>query len=898
MRKLPEVWGIPPSRCRLEKKINSSLGLESANAMVEKNPIKSTHTIVFQTVEQVSKMSQNLGKDLTPVVDILRSLSWVFVTRECVKINTRSEQWTKDRKRLESSLLKAILRVLSRVDGKNGEQKYVKYWHDRAFARSFRDVEKFPDPPSEYVEPLYSGYCLNRITRSVFNQDLAFLYSLQKGTKMIWPRLNNFCLNQSLEDHRKLLSTKVPPIAGETLEKIKKITRDVFSGFSYDGLYDKFLPSGRACSAVSLKNGGTLAMTTRFDVDGVLGATETKRLGKLQCLQHRVNSWRANNLALNRTQARRILGTENNENFLSVTAIAEPSKFRILTKGNGFVYNSLQPIQGDLISRWKKTTMSTMKHVDLTDRVAAMALYVRDNLLGEKYFWSVDYKAATDTLNVSATLAVGQALFPEDSIEYKSLLPGSRLIYPKIKGSKSDKSYPGQPESIMENGQLMGHPLSFPILCTINYCALYMACEDFLRENELDWDSHRTWYTGRNTFGQKTYASKLDTDLKKWVWNEVACVLDTVIVNGDDLLFRSCRRLFDLFMIRSGEMGFKPSPGKNYGSRNCAMINSQVFLLKEGIVKRIGYLNLRLIEGNNIKTGNGNNNPVMIASELNRMAVLTSWTAGAIKYPLIKWDEHFPIHKRPNWYLPVHLGGYGMDARFCNKFKITRFQRVLANWFIHNCNEQLFKCAVPLAIRKKRERVDRIFSPLTRSFSLSTRPYVPNKYETMVNISSCDAQVRSQLINRMEYGNNIVDRNEKFLPNPVVIRRKVAKDLGFPALSLKTIRDWLYAYKLGYNAPLRRPEKLLVKNCEAPDTISEEAKAGMFFHEGTTLEKYAVDSKDYKRNYLFQTIFSERCSRSEVPVVCRPVGLNPRYTPVYQNLLKRNCYFELSLGVV
>jgi len=208
------------------------------------------------------------------------------------------------------------------------------------------------------------------------------------------------------------------------------------------------------------------------------------------------------------------------------------------------------------------------------------------------------------------------------------------------------------------------------------------------------------------------------TEDQRNIYDYVCSVHDTAIVNGDDMLFRSDDELYQYFMVRSSQCGFVPSAGKNYSSDKCAMINSQIFRVVSGVVKREGYLNLRLIEGNFVKTG-GNNNPLMITKELNKMTSLCNWTASTVKYPLKKWDKFFPEGRKPSYYLPPHLGGYGLDSRFAKKLKLTTFQRSLANHYVHNnFDEQLFVKPTPKGIRELVKRVNGIFNPLYQRVEL------------------------------------------------------------------------------------------------------------------------------------------------------------------------------------
>ena len=83
----------------------------------------------------------------------------------------------------------------------------------------------------------------------------------------------------------------------------------------------------------------------------------------------------------------------------------------------------------------------------------------------------------------------------------------------------------------LQRGQMMGHILSFPLLCMINYSA-----------SSLDLPSGRF-----------------------------------MRINGDDVLFPANRREYRQWEINTKNVGLKKSIGKNYYSRDMAMINSEVY---------------------------------------------------------------------------------------------------------------------------------------------------------------------------------------------------------------------------------------------------------------------------------------------------------------------------------
>jgi hypothetical protein len=300
-------------------------------------------------------------------------------------------------------------------------------------------------------------------------------------------------------------------------------------------------------------------------------------------------------------------------NDVKVVAIPEPGKFRIISKGNGFMNTFVQPLQGAMIDCLKRQKWSTMKHADLTEKVNKIHLSMGSDC---KEWRSVDYEAATDLLNIECTEACVSGLPRElqDTMSKAFNTEGSACLYDEILTDEHYVEMPGWDmyKNVMDgtifknlpnlrdcarelnvplsNGQLMGHCLSFPLLCVVNR-AVYLTAVDRYLEQKYGFSSQakairelRVKYeTGnklvptiikkclkemRDAFA-RTYA--LAAPLKQKL-------LKNLIVNGDDMLFKPIDKLFcDIFSQVAKEAGFKSSQGKDYLSEHLAMINSQVF---------------------------------------------------------------------------------------------------------------------------------------------------------------------------------------------------------------------------------------------------------------------------------------------------------------------------------
>jgi len=105
------------------------------------------------------------------------------------------------------------------------------------------------------------------------------------------------------------------------------------------------------------------------------------------------------------------------------------------------------------------------------------------------------------------------------------------------------------------NGQLMGHPLSFPLLCLWNYV------------NLLD-----VW------MAEKNIAVDEYTSLSQWAHILVSFTDDTgVLICGDDIAFVATPCLYNAWKRRVSEYGMVLSPGKNFFSDEYVQFCSQTY---------------------------------------------------------------------------------------------------------------------------------------------------------------------------------------------------------------------------------------------------------------------------------------------------------------------------------
>ncbi|APG77096.1 RNA-dependent RNA polymerase [Beihai narna-like virus 2] len=247
-------------------------------------------------------------------------------------------------------------------------------------------------------------------------------------------------------------------------------------------------------------------------------------------------------------------------------ALLEPFKVRVITRGSAPAYQlarAYQRIIAPLVGKNPAFRLTRgpakMDHInDLLEKAQGpSAEYIeafecgarRSTLEAEDYssgtwrpegIWvSGDYESATDLLNATLSeICLDRILHNLDApYEHRRTLFGC-LTRHTLHSADDSKVAP------QINGQLMGSPLSFPILCMVNAAVTRKAIEVC---------------TGRK---------KLLKD-------------HAMLINGDDVLFhlRSIAE-YEVWKTFTAGAGLKFSLGKNYVSRSYLVINSEIFKIR------------------------------------------------------------------------------------------------------------------------------------------------------------------------------------------------------------------------------------------------------------------------------------------------------------------------------
>jgi len=668
--------------------------------------------IVAAVVKHVQdhKVFTRPGNKFPQLKPLIASLVWPFVARRSM-MTKRHPFEEKEFFRFQNSITETAKRISFHINERNDEQTYLKYFLNVYLCKLFRD-DQLPEK-DEFIDPkwpLFSGWCKKFLDRRILKRDASFVYSLQKGAKQAWPKLGEYKEKKAQEKHKSRMTVRHGEVPRDLDTTIRYQSRRIFGVLRPDEL-TKFIPSTSACLEATRQKGGCLSLVAPYVVPdfvrlvphldgsehcirpGALGS-----LGTLRELASSIDEWRRHEyieaaLGLAKT-------VEHPEQIkdvpymlhVKIMDIPEPGKFRILSLGEGYYYIVLQPLQGALLSCWKRFSASTMLLQNYEKRIREIDQELPPE---EGFLWySVDYEAATDLLKKACSMAVLESL--NSNCELGRVLIS--IAQSAIREPGSAKYPDGETVKIVD-GQLMGHPLSFPLLCLINYSVYQCAIGRWV--DDADTPQERTRRLG--------ISERMDGN---------------VLVNGDDMLFKAERSLYSIFIKTANDAGFKISVGKNYCSRDTCMINSKIFQRnsRAGKMSQRGYLNQNLLHGVVLKSGESSATPVQLGEELSRQIDLCPWTACTIPYIFERFKkDHVNQGFIPNWYVPAHLGGYGLHRELApESMRITREQRQVAAQFVNKPSLQLYR----MMGKKRNEKLSR-FATACLKFRLVKDDYEP-----------------------------------------------------------------------------------------------------------------------------------------------------------------------------
>jgi len=305
-------------------------------------------------------------------------------------------------------------------------------------------------------------------------------------------------------------------------------------------------------------------------------------------------------------------------NIVTPVALPEPLKVRLISRGPVWRY-----WMGSCIQKWMHTTLRNHPTFVAIGRPINSEDVDRLGCCDEGEKWlSGDYKAATDLLDpwlsrvACSTLAEQGELGPflqsllteglvgadlqcvsyhpvpdksgwglrvTDRFNCEYMSDDSDAIGDKLCGGTIKQTW----------GQLMGSPLSFPVLCIVNAAVNRYFFELQSGETAVN----RLYSEGKLASGWGY------TSHKEWMLSDVP-----MMINGDDILSRIQSSYYGLWKQFVKVAGLIPSIGKNYLSDSFVIINSTLFRSSETMLGSPGfqeerYYNMGLLhpqEGENI----------------------------------------------------------------------------------------------------------------------------------------------------------------------------------------------------------------------------------------------------------------------------------------------------------
>jgi hypothetical protein len=365
--------------------------------------------------------------------------------------------------------------------------------------------------------------------------------------------------------------------------------------------------------------------------------------------------------------------TEHSKHLTGEVAISiEPLKARIITKGQGvpyFVGQAWSKIAGRIIHKIPQFVLTT-RTICTSD---LESLRARTHILYPEFtFWvSGDYKGATDGLSSAVNQLALTELFRSSGATLKE-----QLLIRKVLGSHKI-SYPmslvelGKTMGIdlspfiMTNGQLMGSPISFAVLCVVNLVCYWSALEEYL--------------------GRPVPLS------------ECCC-----LINGDDICFRTNAEFYIIWKKWVSLTGFTLSAGKNYCSESFVTINSEAWREtgkdKSRKLVKVPFLNtsLLLLEADGpckigVRECDRDKPKMQMLEECIRGSPNPAHTYGRVKH---YWKNYIDRVTRGGYYSlvsPVVLGGCGLllpeELRPTTYF--THTQSVFAQYGIDSMKKQV-----------------------------------------------------------------------------------------------------------------------------------------------------------------------------------------------------------------
>lgn len=471
-----------------------------------------------------------------------------------------------------------------------------------------------------------------------------------------------------------------------TLSKLRKILKQELSDFFRNPGREIHKASESASLESSRKTGGQAGHLRMLISDGGLrgkeqffGASESGHpvRGPFGLLFHDVEECRAHFGELEDLQEvfEREISTFGKVRRLvaRVEAVLEPFKVRTISKGESIPYYLAKRVQLVLHGAMRKLSCfrligRPLDVPDLSDLVHSSRQYL-DTTTSQ--WLSIDYSAATDGLSARLSSEIMKELlgnlYLENPFLYNmmlSVLAPHKVQYPKVAGKQL-------PDVDQQNGQLMGSVLSFPVLCLANL-GLYLTVRGRTHE-----------------------------------WAPPKALLDSVLINGDDMLYIGSVEEWELHKILGKRIGLEMSPGKAYIHPRYANVNSTSVDMDLRIEKstpwEIKFLNVGLLNGQHKVLGKVGSEDEVKEHPLS--AVIDEVVKGALPgkqadvfktYCCMHREDLSRETRGRNLFIPKVLGGMGVTPISGIETSITISQAMRAEHSINVGHLEAIQRPLPL----------------------------------------------------------------------------------------------------------------------------------------------------------------------------------------------------------
>lgn len=494
------------------------------------------------------------------------------------------------------------------------------------------------------------------------------------------------------DETEELVMKQLTPVLSQISRKLQKLYRSKHSQMISGET--KYAPSERACFGSKRSDGGQKsavidsciafggqyglpALSARYD-SPTLRCESERELHEMvlypSCVKHgRIRHFHVESVYRLNECIREARETIRNLALLHDTpkrlnariyGILEPLKVRVISKGEAVPYYVSKELQKAL-----HTSLRGMDCFRLIGRplcptdLMDLAVPYPDEGEVQREWLSVDYSSATDWLSARLSRRILETLIadldgPQDL--WMNVLAPHKCYYPpvRIPGFKKPIWLPSVEQ---QNGQLMGSPLSFPILCLANL-GLYLAVQADRKASLRD-------------------------------------KLSRVLVNGDDMIYVGSETDWNRHIELGRKVGLIMTPGKAYRHPVFANANSTCFHMDLGDERatpsQITFLNTGLFFGQNKVLGQTDDEPTTtdpLADERGistfRTPVLGTLLEGCRNVRIIRtvFKRYLMLHKDEikkecGWrglFVKTCWGGMGIDPPPGITFRVTHLQRKVA----------------------------------------------------------------------------------------------------------------------------------------------------------------------------------------------------------------------------